>query len=56
MVLSKEQISELEELAKPVMKWINDNCRPHVKVIVDCDSAEIVEGVALVKTDEFIKD
>jgi len=56
MVLTKEQIEELEIVSKPLMKFLSDNFHPHVKVIVESNSAEILEASATVKCDEFIKD
>jgi hypothetical protein len=41
----KEKMKELSELSKPLIDWINANYHPHVKIIVDCNSAEVVEGV-----------
>ena len=46
----------MKEAAKPLVMFLNDNCHPHVKVIVEPDGAEIVEGSASVKIEEFIKD
>lgn len=56
MILTKEQVDELREAAKPLVKFLNDNCNPHCKVIVEADRAEIVCGSAMVKIEEFIKD
>lgn len=56
MILSKEQIDAMLEAAKPLVKFLNENCHPHVKVIVEPDGAEIVEGYARVKIEEFLKD
>lgn len=55
-LLSKEQIAEFEKLAKPLIKYLNDNCDPHCQIIVECDSAQILSGLAGINTDEFIKD
>ena len=52
----KELQKQFEEAAKPLMKFIADNFYPHVTVILDSVTAQLVEGVATVKTDEFIKD
>ena len=52
----KINLAELLEVAKPLIKYLNDNCHPHCTVIVDCDSVELVEGVAKTFTDEFIKE
>lgn len=56
MILTPEQVNELEEAAKPLMKYLADNFHPHVKVIVESNNAELVEGLATVQCDEFIKD
>jgi len=54
--LSKEQLDEFELLAKPLIKFINDNSNPHTQIIIDCNSAQILSGLAGINTDEFIKD
>lgn len=46
----------LLEAAKPLMKYLADNHHPHVKVIVESDNAELLEGLRTVRTVEFIKD
>jgi hypothetical protein len=56
MVLKEEKIEELKLAAEPLVKWLNENCHPHVVVIVDSGGAELLEGVAKVKIEQFIKD
>lgn len=56
MTLTMEQMKSFEDAAKPMIKWLNDNCHPHVEVVVTTNSAELFEGVFLIKNDEFIKD
>lgn len=56
MILSKKQIKEFEEASKPLVKFLCDNCHPHVAVIVEPNGAEILEASARVKIEEFIKD
>lgn len=53
--IEKKQIS-LEEAAKPLIKWINENTNPHSVVLVDSTSAELLSGIAIVKCEEFLKD
>lgn len=55
MILTKEQIKELEKVSKPVIEFLN-NFHPHVKIIIDSGSAEFVEGCATFRTEEFLKD
>jgi hypothetical protein len=40
-----KKMEELSKLSKPLIDWINTNYHPHVKIIVDCNSAEVVEGI-----------
>jgi hypothetical protein len=44
------------ETAKPLIKWISDNCHPHCSAIVDCSSVKLSEEIALEITNEFVKD
>jgi len=46
----------LLEAAKPLIEYLNNNYHPHCKIIVECDSVEVVEGVKAFVTKEFIKD
>ena len=36
---------EFEELCKPLNEWLQKNYHPHTKIIIQNDSAEIVEGI-----------
>ena len=56
MILTEEQRKELEQKVKPVMEWLCKNCHPHVTVIIEPTTAELVEGIATVVTDEFVQD
>lgn len=56
MTLSKGQQKELLEAAKPLIKWMNDHCHHHCKVIVDQSNVEVVEGITQVGTTEFLKE
>ncbi len=56
MILTPQQRDELREVSKPLVKFLCDNFHPHVQVIVQPTGAEILEGLASVKIEEFIKD
>lgn len=45
-----------EEAVKPLMKWLCENKNPHTYVIVSGTSAELLEGVEVVNTFEFVVD
>jgi hypothetical protein len=45
-----------EQAVKPLMKWLCENTHPHTTAIVTGNLSELVEGIEIVKTDEFIVD
>ena len=55
-MLKKEQFKEFEKVVKPVMKWLNENCHPHVEITIESTRAELKEGTAAIKTLEFVTD
>jgi len=48
MVINKKQREAFHKAAKPMIKFLNDNCHPHCHVTIDCGRAELSEGVAIV--------
>jgi hypothetical protein len=56
MTLKEGQLEELLEAAKPLIKWMNENCHPHCTAIVDQQKVELLEGIATNRTDEFLVD
>ena len=56
MVFKEEERKEFEQATRPLMKWLSDNCHPHVCVIVDCSRAELNEGVVSFVTEDYVKD
>lgn len=54
--MTREQMKEFEPLAREVIKWLNNNCHPHVTVIIDQTGAEILEGLASFPTTDYLKD
>lgn len=57
MILTKEQIEKFKKAAEPLIEFLNsEDFHPHVKVIVDCDSAEFLESSVKIKDASFIKD
>ena len=56
MILSEAQRAEFHKAAKPMIKFLNDNCHPHCSVYVDTTRAELVEGIAAVVDESFVKD
>lgn len=44
-----EQLLELREAARPLFEYLKANHHPHIKVIVDGDSVEVLEGLRRVQ-------
>lgn len=56
MILTKEQVAQFEEAAKPLIKFLCENFNPHTTVIVTPTGAEVLSGSASVQVTEFVKD
>lgn len=56
MQLTSKQKAEMLEIAKPLLKWLNDNCHPHCRITVDSDTAELIESQAVEKCPDFLRD
>lgn len=44
MIVTKTQQETFLAAARPLLQWLNENCHPHVTVIVSPDRAELLEG------------
>ena len=51
-----ERRKSFEVAVEPVIKWMCDNSHPHKKIIVDCTSAELVEGCICFLTEKHVRD
>jgi hypothetical protein len=56
MKLNEKQIESFNESSKPLIKWLNENCHPHVTIIVTTTDSELSEGICVFRTEEFLKD
>jgi len=56
MILSKEQRKEFEEAARPLMQFLSNSklFHPHVTAILSNTHAELMEGIVLFKTEDYI--
>ena len=41
-------MNEFETLALPLIEWLRANRHPHTTIIIDCDHAELLEGIHVV--------
>lgn len=53
--MTDEERKTFEEAARPLIKWMAHNIHPHAKAIVDSIHAELVEGICVFKTTEYLK-
>jgi hypothetical protein len=56
MVITEEQRKSFELAARPLIAWLCEHCHPHVAVIVEPTGAELVEGVASIKVNDYVRD
>ena len=54
--MTEQQKQEFEMRTRPVIKWLNDNCHPHVMVVIDPTSAVLSEGTIAYTTEDFLHD
>jgi hypothetical protein len=47
---------QFNEAAKPLIKWLNDNCNPHSMIVVEPDGAVLHFSELCYRTSEFLKD
>jgi hypothetical protein len=47
MKLSEEQKTEFNTLSCLLIEWLNKNVHPHAKIIIDVNTAELIEGVII---------
>ena len=45
-----------EDIAKDMIKYLNENHHPHTRIVTDSSTCEIVEGLKCFHTTEYIKD
>lgn len=56
VVKVKMENNALLEAAKPLIKYLAENYHPHIKAIVTSTEVEILEGLAINGTEEFLVD
>jgi len=52
--MSEEQEKEFKTMTLPLIKWLRENHHPHMKIILTCTEAELVEGCISIVDDEYI--
>lgn len=54
--VTEEQRAEFERLARPLIKYLNDNCNPHTSIIITPTSAELSIGNVAFFTQDYVRD
>lgn len=54
--MEKELQESFKNAVEPAIKWLNENVHPHHHILIDCSTAELLEGALNYKTEEFIRD
>lgn len=44
MNCTKKDLDEFREAVKPAVNWLQKNCSPHHKIIIEMNGAELVGG------------
>ena len=52
---ARQARKELLEAATPLMKYLAEKHHPHTSVLVDCGTANVIESLFSVGTDEFLE-
>lgn len=47
--------TQFEELAHPLVQFINDNYHPHTTIIITSTTAEVLEGVEATTITDYVK-
>lgn len=55
MTLTHDQQQSMLEAAKPLIKWLVENCHPHCTAHVDQTTVELDESIAIRSTSELLK-
>lgn len=54
--MTEEKRKQFEDIVKPIIKWMAENLHPHTTIIIDSNSAELLEGQCAITTNEFLID
>lgn len=54
--MTKEQLKEFEAIARPLIKYLNDNHHPHVTAIIHPTGAELLKGLCSFPITDYVKD
>ena len=50
-----DEFKQLLEASRPVMKWLNENCHPHMEVRIEHNTVQLFESQGSERTDEYLR-
>ena len=53
-IMTKEEIKELEKIADPIVKFINNNFDPHTSVIINYTGVRLLSDKCFIPIDKYI--
>jgi hypothetical protein len=56
LLLDQQKKELLEKLARPLIKFLNENCRPHVEVTITPESFKLSETRIFIPVEDYIPD
>lgn len=57
MILTEEQQAKFDAIARQMLKFLCDNCHPHVSVIITPTTAELLEGACSIgEVFDYVRD
>lgn len=54
--MTTEQTKKLEELARPMIEFLNDEFHPHVQVIIEPGGVKLTQDITFIPITDYIKD
>lgn len=52
--MTQDMGKEFESLARPLIKFLNENLHPHAHIVITTTTAEISEGICAIETDDNV--
>ena len=53
-IMTKEEMIELEKLAEPIVKFINNNFDPHTSAIIDYAGVKLLSDKCFIPIEKYI--
>ncbi len=54
MILNEKKRIEFKKAARPLVKWLCENCHPHVVALIEPGRIELTESVCAILVNDYI--